>query len=81
MDQLIHIGKKQPWNKGKLVSQKAPLKLKDMGRYAFGCKSPTEPVNSPCSTSPLTENLGLVTWQSYASATCATEIELPHAPW
>lgn len=31
MDQLIHIGKKEPWNKGKLVSQKAPLKLKDIG--------------------------------------------------
>jgi integrase len=30
MDQLIHTEKKEPWNKGKLVGQKAPLKLKDI---------------------------------------------------
>jgi hypothetical protein len=31
MDQLTHVAmRKTPWNKGKLVGQKAPLKLKDI---------------------------------------------------
>jgi hypothetical protein len=31
MDQFITIeSNRQPWNKGKLVGQKAPLKLKEM---------------------------------------------------
>ena len=31
MDQSIHVAtRKTPWNKGKLVGQKAPLKLKDI---------------------------------------------------
>jgi hypothetical protein len=31
--------KKRPWNKGRLVGQKPPLKLKESGRYEFGYKS------------------------------------------
>jgi integrase len=30
MEQLIHFAVQTPWNKGKLVGQKAPLKLKDI---------------------------------------------------
>lgn len=30
MEQLIHAAAQVPWNKGKLVGQKAPLKLKDI---------------------------------------------------
>jgi hypothetical protein len=30
MEQLIHAAGRIPWNKGKLVGQKAPLKLKDI---------------------------------------------------
>jgi hypothetical protein len=30
MEQLIHTAARVPWNKGKLVGQKAPLKLKDI---------------------------------------------------
>jgi hypothetical protein len=31
MDQSIHVAtRRMPWNKGKLVGQKAPLKLKDI---------------------------------------------------
>jgi hypothetical protein len=31
MDQSTHVAmRKSPWNKGKLVGQKAPLKLKDI---------------------------------------------------
>jgi hypothetical protein len=35
MDQSIPIAtRKTPWNKGKLVDQKAPLRLKDIGHLA-----------------------------------------------
>lgn len=30
MEQLIATTHKEPWNKGKLTGQKAPLKLKDI---------------------------------------------------
>jgi hypothetical protein len=30
MEQLIHATPRVPWNKGKLIGQKAPLKLKDI---------------------------------------------------
>jgi hypothetical protein len=31
MDQIVPIqSRREPWNKGKLVGQKAPLKLKDI---------------------------------------------------
>jgi hypothetical protein len=30
MEQLNHTAARTPWNKGKLVGQKAPLKLKDI---------------------------------------------------
>jgi len=30
MEHLIHTAARIPWNKGKLVGQKAPLKLKDI---------------------------------------------------
>lgn len=36
MDQSIHVAlPKTPWNKGKLVGQKAPLKLKDIWAIRF----------------------------------------------
>jgi len=31
MEQLIHTAARIPWNKGKLVGQKAPLKLRHLG--------------------------------------------------
>ncbi|MEA2263777.1 MAG: hypothetical protein QOJ51_6602 [Acidobacteriaceae bacterium] len=30
MEQLIHATPRVPWNKDKLIGQKAPLKLKDI---------------------------------------------------
>ena len=45
-----------PWNKGKLVGQKAPLKLKEIGRFASGFKSFAGPANwrLPIPTKPPT---------------------------
>lgn len=50
---------KEPWNKGKLMGQKPPLKLKEVWEirirlHGYG--------NSPCSTWPSTANLGAVIW-------------------
>jgi hypothetical protein len=40
MEQLIHaVMPRTPWNKGKLVGQKAPLKLKDIGRFESYCQT------------------------------------------
>jgi hypothetical protein len=40
----------EPWNKGKLVGQKAPFKLKESGPYACDCSSNTGSGNWPCLT-------------------------------
>lgn len=36
---LKYKPKQIPWNKGKLVGQKPPLKLRRYGRFGFACKS------------------------------------------
>lgn len=38
-----------PWNKGKLLGQKPPLKLKEIWPFGFGCNWIIEPGNSRCS--------------------------------
>jgi hypothetical protein len=43
-----------PWNKGKLLGQKLPLKLKRSGPSGFGCNWIIELGNSHCLTSPST---------------------------
>ena len=37
MDASSTIRYRQPWNKGRLVAQKAPLKVKDIWPSVFGC--------------------------------------------
>jgi hypothetical protein len=43
MEQLIHGPARTPWNKGKLVGQKAPLKLKDIWAPPFCIRHQPEP--------------------------------------
>jgi hypothetical protein len=43
-----------PWNKGKLIGQKAPLKLKEIWAIRFRLQLDQRIRISPCSTSPLT---------------------------
>jgi hypothetical protein len=50
-----------PWNKGRLVGQKAPFKLKDFGQFAFGYNSPVGGASWRCSIWPSTANFGTVT--------------------
>jgi hypothetical protein len=49
-----------PWNKGKLIGQKAPMKLRRSGRYGSGSSSPDGQENSRCSTWQLTASSGHV---------------------
>ena len=46
---VIVTPKRIPWNKGKLVGQKAPLRLKRSGQFAFACSSPRGLGSSLCS--------------------------------
>ena len=38
MGSNVNAGHREPWNKGKIVGQKAPFKLKDTGRFESACK-------------------------------------------
>ena len=50
MEQSIHAAKQHtPWNKGKLVGQKAPLKLKDIWAIRVRLQIGDERVNLLCS--------------------------------
>lgn len=63
MDQPNVVTKpREPWNKGKLVGQKTPFKLKRSGLSAYGCNWPIVPGTSPCSTWPSTASYGPVIW-------------------
>ena len=43
-------GRGVPWNKGKLLGQKPPLKLKEIWPFGFAYSLIIEPVNLRCST-------------------------------
>ena len=47
-------GRAIPWNKGKLLGQQPPLKLKESGPFGFDCNWIIEHGNSRYSTSPST---------------------------
>jgi len=49
----------EPWNKGRLIGQKRPLKPKDVWTYGSGSNWKGGSVTWPCSTSPSTANSGL----------------------
>lgn len=52
----------EPWNKGKLIGQKAPLKLKDIWAIGFGFNSAIRFVTLPCSIWRLIPSFGLAIW-------------------
>jgi hypothetical protein len=56
-----------PWNKGKLVGQKTPLKLKEIGLSASGFKSLAERGNWRSSISVSTASCGLAICSSEGS--------------
>jgi hypothetical protein len=66
MDEVV-IRAASPWNKGKLIGQKARSNSRKFGRYASGFKFILERGNWRCSTSVSTANCGLAIWSSSAS--------------
>jgi hypothetical protein len=51
-----------PWNKGKLVGQKAPSSPRRSGRSGRACKSRTVPANWRCSTWASTASCAPAIW-------------------
>jgi hypothetical protein len=60
-----------PWNKGKLVGQKAPLKLREIWAIRTRLQMAHKVVVSPCSTWPSTANCAAVISSDCAYATLA----------
>ena len=54
------------WNKGKLIGQKAPLKLKEIWQSGFGCSSNVERENWRYSTWRSTANYAVAIWSVFA---------------
>ena len=61
MEHTQAVALREPWNKGKIVGQKAPLKLKDIWALEFACRWRAASESSRCSTSALTANCEAVT--------------------
>jgi hypothetical protein len=51
---------REPWNKGKLVGQKAPFKLKEICAIRVRLQLPAVAASWRCSTSPSTASFGPV---------------------
>jgi len=68
-----------PWNRGKLLGQKPPLKLKEIWAIRIRCNSRGAPENSRCSTSQLTASYAAAIWSASVSTMWFTEIESPPA--
>lgn len=59
---------REAWNKGRLVGQKAPLKLKDIWAIRIRLQNTHEVRASPCSTLLSTANSEAVTSSAYGFA-------------
>jgi hypothetical protein len=64
----------EPWNKGKLVGQKAPFKFKEIWAIRVGLQMQQRRGSWPCSTWVSTASCALATWSVYEYTTCATAI-------
>ncbi|MDB6101826.1 MAG: integrase [Gammaproteobacteria bacterium] len=73
MEQFIHAASQRvPWNKGKLVGQKAPLKLKDIWALRVRLQIGSRTRELALFNLAIDSKLRSWTWQSCASAMCAT---------
>jgi|KBSMisStaDraftv2_1062788.scaffolds.fasta_scaffold50954_2 hypothetical protein len=61
MEHTQAVARREPWNKGKIVGQKAPLKLKTSGRYESAFRWSAASESSRSSTWALTANCEAVT--------------------
>lgn len=62
---LNQCSRRIPWNKGKIVGQKAPLKLKEAWLFASGCSWQNEPRIWRCSTLASTVSCEPAIWYSF----------------
>jgi hypothetical protein len=60
-----------PWNKGVIVGQKSPFKLKEIWAIRVRLQLNIGFVSSPCSTWDSTANYGLAIWSRCGCATSA----------
>ena len=72
-------GRVVPWNKGKLIGERPPLKLKDIGSSGFDFNWIIEPGNSRCSISPSTASCAGAIWSGFTFAMCSRGVTSPHA--
>ena len=72
-------GRAIPWNKGKLLGQKPPLKLRKSGPSGFDCNWIIEPGNSLSSTSPSIASYAGAIWLDFVSTTWSKAIMSPPA--
>ena len=68
-----------PWNKGKLLGQKLPLKLNEIWAIRIRHSWIIGPGNSHCSTSPSTASYADAIWSAFASTTWSRAVMLPPA--
>lgn len=72
---------RQPWNKAKLIGQKAPLKLKDIWAICVRLQLRDKSVTWHCSTWRWIPNSVPATWSKFGSLMCPMAGRWPLAPW
>jgi hypothetical protein len=73
--------KRTPWNKGKLVGQKPPLKLKEIWAIRIRLQIANHIRDLALFNLQLIASYEVVTWSNSVSEMLPTEILLPKGPW
>lgn len=71
----------QPWNKGKLVGQKAPLKLKDIWAIRVRLQLRRKVRDRRCSTWQSIPNSVPAIWSDSEFLTCPMAVKWLPGPW
>ena len=69
MEARLRFHHLEPWNRGKLVGQKAPFKLKEIWAIRVRLQMQLRMRERRCSILALTANSARATWSAYACAT------------
>jgi hypothetical protein len=62
METKVSSVHREPWNKDKIVGQKAPFKVKDIWALRVAFRHRIASVSSPCSTSESTASCEAAIW-------------------
>ena len=74
MESINTFKHREPWNKGKLVGQKAPFKLKEIWAIRSRLQMAGRPRDLALFDLGVDSKLRGATWSSYACAMCAAAI-------